>query len=90
MAGAIWEGATYVVDDCDDIAGSVGAGIGEQLYDGRIHSYPVGDCHCRGAGQDHTRATSPVGTQAASQVVGRSRARAAIFDDGNVIEEKAL
>ena len=42
------------MDDCGNTDGSLVAGAGEQLHDGRVHSRPAGDCHCRGAGQDHS------------------------------------
>ena len=39
------------MDDRFDTDNSVGAGIGEQLYDGRVDSHPAGNCHCRNTAQ---------------------------------------
>jgi len=43
------------VDYCFNISSSVGAGVGEQLHDGRIYSYPAGDCDNSSAGQSYSR-----------------------------------
>lgn len=44
------------MDNCSDTDNSVAAGIGEQLHDGRIHSYPAGNCHYRDSDQHHSGA----------------------------------
>lgn len=37
------------MDDCSNTDNSMGAGVGDQLYDGRIHSHRAGDCrYCGG------------------------------------------
>ena len=33
------------MDNCCDTDRPVGGWVGEQLYDRRFHSHPVGDCH---------------------------------------------
>ena len=42
------------MDNCFDTDNSVGAGAGEQLYDGRFDSHPAGNCYCRGADQHYS------------------------------------
>ena len=39
---------------------SVDTGANNQLYDGRIHSHPAGDRHCRCVSQHHLRATGSI------------------------------
>ncbi len=34
--------------------GSMAAGIGEQLHDGRVYSHPAGDCDYHRADQNHS------------------------------------
>ena len=41
------------MDDCCGTVNSVAAGVGEQLYDGRVHPCFAGDRNCFGVGQDH-------------------------------------
>ena len=48
------------MDDRCDTDNSVGAGAGEQLHDGRVHSPPAGACHRRVAGQDYSGTTTGV------------------------------
>lgn len=50
------KGGSYVVDDRCDIDNSVGAGAGEQLYDGGVNPYPAGDCHYRSTVKHHSGA----------------------------------
>ena len=44
---------------CDSF-GFVGAGIGDELYDGWIHSCPAGHRHRRGAGPGYARTKTDV------------------------------
>ena len=51
----ITKGGCYALDYRCDTYNSVGARVGEQLRHGRIYSRPAGDCHYRGADQNHFR-----------------------------------
>jgi len=51
------------VDDRCNTGNSVAAGVVEQLYDGRFHPYPAGDCHYRRVGQGHSGAQNPVASR---------------------------
>ena len=44
------KGGSYVVDDCCNTDNFMAAGVGDQLYDGRVCSHPAGDCYYHGAG----------------------------------------
>jgi len=44
------------MDNRFDTDNFVGAGAGEQLHDGRVHSYPAGNCRHRNSVQHHSRA----------------------------------
>ena len=48
------------MDDCYDTVNPVGIRIGEQLYNGRIHPYPVGNCRYHTTGQSHSRPESHI------------------------------
>ena len=48
------------MDDRCGTVNSVAAGVGEQLYDGRVCSRPAGGCHYRRVGQGHSGAENPV------------------------------
>ena len=39
---------------------SVAAGIGEQLYDGRVYPYFACDCDCSGVGESHSGPKTPL------------------------------
>jgi hypothetical protein len=56
------KGGSHVVDDCCCTDNFVAARPGEQLYVGRVHTHPVGHCHCRCADQGHSRAKSVIAT----------------------------
>lgn len=48
------------MDDSSNTDSTLGTGAGEQLHDGRVHPYPVGDsCYC-GAAQYHSGEASLV------------------------------
>ena len=51
------------MDDRCGTVGSMAAGFGEQLYDGRVHSRPAGGCHYRCVGQGHSGAENPVASK---------------------------
>lgn len=42
------------MDNRYDTDNSLGAGAGEQLYDGRVDSHPAGNCYRRGAAQRYS------------------------------------
>jgi len=69
------KGELHVVDGCCRTGNFVDAGSGEQLYDGRVHSYPAGRCYCCCAGQSHSGKKSVVATLA-------------LAGEGEVFEEK--
>ena len=48
------------MDNRCNTVNSVAVGVGEQLYDGRVHSRPVGACHYRCVGQGHSGAQNRV------------------------------
>jgi len=48
------------VDSCRRHVNTLGAGIGQQLYHGRIYSYPAGIGGYRPAGSDHSGPENPV------------------------------
>ena len=48
------KGGCYDLDDLCDTHDTLAVRVSEQLHDGWVYSHPVGDCHCRGAGQDHS------------------------------------
>lgn len=48
------------MDNCRDTDNSVGVGTGQQLHDGRVHSYPVGHCCYCCAAQPHSGASARV------------------------------
>jgi hypothetical protein len=54
------KGGSHVVDDCCSNGHFVALGIGERLYDGQFHSYPVGRCHCDDTDQSDQRAKTSV------------------------------
>lgn len=49
------------MDNCRDTDNSVGTGTGQQLHDGRVHSYPAGNCYCCCAAQPHSGAARVTG-----------------------------
>ena len=49
-----FEGGTYVVDDCSDNVGFMGAWTGQQLHHGRVHPYPAGVGYYRDTAQRHS------------------------------------
>ena len=55
------------MDNFNPPAGSVGAGAGQQLHDGRVHSPPARGCHCRRAGPDHSGTATLVETNVAKR-----------------------
>jgi hypothetical protein len=48
------------MDDCGNTDSSVAVGVGDQLYDGRVHSHRAGDCHYRCGSRLHSGATRVV------------------------------
>ena len=50
------KGGSYVVDNCCNTNNFVAAGVGDQLYDGRVCSHPAGNCRYRGDSQPHSGA----------------------------------